>query len=264
MKRTIYLLIGIGFYVNQFFFTYSIQLDSKFMAKNYSILFNDSLILQEIILNKYLCLHKCLIDSYCLYVKYEGKTCSLYNQDAKNNLVSSYDSLIYQKSNYDFETNIIMEPVTENDRSISCLNKSHYWSLKTNSCIPCKTGFISYSELPFSCYHSQLGWRFFSASKSHCELIGGFLFRPKTQNERFFFTRKFPYKIVYVDSNITSLGKKFKWTDGSDVVGFGTGEPNNARYPWSLIEGCLEIRSNGMFNDVSCFTYYYLTICQHD
>ncbi|CAF0732058.1 unnamed protein product [Brachionus calyciflorus] len=263
MKETLKFIIGLAFFINNTWSENLIRLDSAFMAKNFTIKINDSLILQDILLNKFLCLQKCLIDTYCLYASYDTLTCSLYSQDALNDHVSSNDKIIYQKSNYELKKKLEMEPFTHSDPVMSCSNSSHFWSQSTNLCTPCKTGFIKYSELPYNCYHSGKGSRNFDKSKSYCQSKGGVLFRPKTQNERFFYIKKFPSKITFVNSTITNVGQIFKWPDGSNVVGFGKGEPNNMGSK-KLIEGCLELRSTGYFNDGACSNSYDLIICQQE
>ncbi|CAF0964319.1 unnamed protein product [Brachionus calyciflorus] len=274
MKVALRIIIGLGFYLIKIWPTVSILLNnSTLVAKNFIITTNDSLIFQEIIVNKFLCLQKCSIDPYCLYTQYEVNTCSLYSEDAMNKLVSSNDKIIYQKSNYEFQEKIIMESNIQSDLSISCLNSSYFSSIKTNSCLPCKTGFIKYSELPFNCYHYEKGLRNYVDSKSYCKSSGGVLFTPQTQNERYFLTQRFSDEFpilfrfisVNVNSSITRVEEKFKWPDGSDVVGFSKGEPNNLFGSKSYLrEGCLEIRFNAYFYDIPCSNSYLLTICQQE
>ncbi|CAF0899951.1 unnamed protein product [Brachionus calyciflorus] len=212
---------------------------------------------------KYSCLQMCSIDSSCAYVFFEKRDCILYSIDAFNNLSLSSDKIIYQKMNFEFQEKLTLD-LNQSLFDFECLNSTNFWSLKTNSCLPCRTGFIKYSELPFTCYHNQTDWKNFAESKSYCKSKGGGLFRPKTKNERYFFTQRFPNKTANVYSTITYVGQKFKWPDGSDVVGFGRGEPNNYNSKSIFKEGCLIIRSDGFFNDISCGKYSSLTICQHD
>ncbi|CAF0714010.1 unnamed protein product [Brachionus calyciflorus] len=127
---------------------------------------------------------------------------------------------------------------------------------KSNSCKPCKPGFIKYSEIPFLCYHSQSEAKNLFASKSYCESLNGFLFRPKTKIERIFFAQKFPSKVAFVDSTITAAGQLYKWPDGSTAVGFDNGQPDY----YLGIEFALMIRSNGYFNDVQFNDIFDLTI----
>ncbi|CAF0926107.1 unnamed protein product [Brachionus calyciflorus] len=127
MKGELRLIIGLVFYLNKIWLTLSNQFDSTFIARNFIFTTNDSLIFQEIIINKFLCLQKCSIDPYCLYTQYEGNNCSLYSEDALNKLVSSNDKIIYQKSNYEYQSKLVLESNTQNDWNVSCLNNSYYW-----------------------------------------------------------------------------------------------------------------------------------------
>ncbi|CAF0964281.1 unnamed protein product [Brachionus calyciflorus] len=264
MKETLRFIICLGFYIKKIWSSYSDQFDSTFIVKNFTLTTYDSLIFQEILIDKFLCLQKCSIDPYCLYIQYEGNNCSLYSEDATNKLVFSNDKIIYQKSNYENQPKLVME--NQNYWNVSCINSTYYWSSNTSSCKSCKTGFIKYSELPFNCYHNQTGWRNFTESKSYCQSKGGVLFRPKTENERSFLYRRFPsifpFLRVSVDSTITSVGQEFKWPDGSNVVGFEF-QPNNWLGSESFLnEDCLELLHNGYFNDIPCSFSYGLTICQ--
>ncbi|CAF1067695.1 unnamed protein product [Brachionus calyciflorus] len=264
MKNILRLIFGLGFFINKILSTYSNIFNSTFFEKKYTITVNDSLIFQEILIDKFFCLQKCSIDFNCLYAHYESNICSLYSEEALNNLVSSNDKIIYQKNNYDLQSLVLMRPIIQSDSNVSCINNTYFWSSNKSSCVPCKPNFFKQSELPFSCYHSQTGLKNFTESKSYCQSKGGFLFRPKTKNERYVYIQKFPSEIIFVDSTITSVGQKFKWPDGSNVVGFGMREPNNQGSTTDLREGCLELRSTGFFNDGSCSNHFNLTICQHD
>ncbi|CAF1021883.1 unnamed protein product [Brachionus calyciflorus] len=235
-----------------------------FRLNDFSIRDNNSLILNITKMNKFICLKKCLIISYCLYVRYERNDCSLYTKDAiKNNLNSTNVKTVYEKKKFNFQ-----EEEAGNSNQIesngTCLNSSEFWSLKTNSCKPCLSGFFKLSEIPFLCYHSQTGLKTFSGSKLYCQSKGGVLFRPKTQNERYLFVQKFPLKTAFVDSQITIRGEIYKWPDGKIVSGFSSLEPNNGQMFFSLMENSLIIGTNGLFSDVSGNNNYDLTICQYD
>ncbi|CAF1062630.1 unnamed protein product [Brachionus calyciflorus] len=221
------------------------------------------MILQITTENRFLCLQKCLINSYCLYAQYETYNCILYSQYAKNYLDSSSVKKIYEKKNFDFQKE---EPDSSNQNVSygTCSNSSEFWSLNANSCKPCKAEFTKYSEVQYFCYHNTTG-KTFPQSKSNCESKGAVLFRPKTKKERDLFPKKFPGKKAYVDSMITKLGEKYKWPDGTNVNGFDWFEPNNFGWPfWSFNENSLIINSNGFFNDVAGNRIFDLTICQHD
>ncbi|CAF0899913.1 unnamed protein product [Brachionus calyciflorus] len=252
-----YILAIFGFLA----FSSSVQVHfDSYLVKYYNIIDDRSLLLKIQTLNKFSCLQMCSIESNCVFVNFEKKECILYSYDQTFNLSLSSDRKIYQKKNFDFREKVIPN---KNQKSYDlCLNNSEYWSLNTNSCVPCKTGFIKYPELPFNCYHYTTGSRIFTESKSYCQSKSGVLFRPKTRNESYFYTERFAGKLVNVDSSITSLGEKFKWPDGSDVVGFDVGQPNNFGGNGNLAENCLEIRSNGLLNDAPDNKYYNLTICQ--
>ncbi|CAF0741190.1 unnamed protein product [Brachionus calyciflorus] len=215
------------------------------------------------LLDKFFCLQICSMNSDCAYAFYEGNECVLFNIDFEYDYSLSNDKIIYQKVNFELQEQLAID-LNQNLLVFECVDSSHFWSLNTNSCEICKIGFVKYSELPFNCYHYATGSKNYAGSKSYCQSKGGVLFRPKTQNERFFFIQRFPFKTTLIDSKITNLGEKFKWPDGSDVIGFGKGEPNNLMYTWLLKEDCLELRSTGFFNDVPCNTYNDLTICQHN
>ncbi|CAF1079611.1 unnamed protein product [Brachionus calyciflorus] len=234
-----------------------------FRLKDFTIKDNNSLILNITNRNKFICLQKCLMISYCLYVQYERNNCSLYTQDAlKNNLNSTSVKTVYEKKKFNFQ-----EGDTDNINQIesngTCLNSSEFWSLKTNSCKPCISGFLKYSEISFLCYHIQTGLKNFSGSKLYCQSKGGILFRPKTQNERYLFVQKFPLKTAFVDSQIKIRGEIYKWPDGKSVIGFSPLEPNYGPI-FSLMENSLIISANGFFSDVSGNNNYDLTICQYD
>ncbi|CAF0855725.1 unnamed protein product [Brachionus calyciflorus] len=206
----------------------------------------------------------CSMDFSCAYAFYEGNECILFNIDGELELSRSNEKIIYQKVNFEFQKKLTLDS-SEILANFECFNSSEYWSLKTNSCLPCKPGFIKYSVLSFNCYHSRTELKNFIQSKSYCESMGGVLFRPKTLNERYFFIQIFPNKTVNVDSTIKSVGEIFKWLDGSDVVGFRFGEPNNLFGSKTILkEACIELRSNGYFYDIPCSNSYFLTICQHD
>ncbi|CAF0875257.1 unnamed protein product [Brachionus calyciflorus] len=266
IKRVI---ICLGFLLNQILFTNSDLFSSAFMAKNYHILDNNSLLFKEFIKNKFFCLQACLMDIQCYYAKYDKNECSLFTIEAKIDPISLSDKKIYQKIiNELLDEDIGMLPI-QNLFLENCSNMDVYWSLTTNSCLPCKTGFMKYSEYPNICYHNVSEWKSFDESKTYCESKDAFLLRPKTKKERIFFAQKFPNLRAFVDSKITSVGKKYKWPDGSYVFGFSFWQPDNwqpfkPRRWWILWENFLEILSNGNFNDVSINHKNELTICQHN
>ncbi|CAF1105772.1 unnamed protein product [Brachionus calyciflorus] len=260
--RTFKYIFGLGLCLSLATFTQSIDLIlDLFQLKNFTVSNNNSLILQMTTGNKFLCLQKCSINSYCLYAQYETYNCNLYAQNAKNNLISSIDKKVYEKKNFIFQE----EQSDNSNQNVSygtCSNSSEFWSLKTNSCEPCKPEFVKYSEVPFLCYH-HTGGQTFPQSKSYCITKGGVLFMPKTKHERDFFGKIFPGKKAYVNSMITKRGEKFKWPDGTNVFGFDWNQPNNFGWPWSLNENCLMINWNGFLHDVPDNRIFDLTICQH-
>ncbi|CAF0966323.1 unnamed protein product [Brachionus calyciflorus] len=233
-----------------------------FLVMNYIILNNESLTVKLKAVSKFSCLQKCTLELNCMYAFYERYECLLYAFSDTYNLTSSNNSQIYAKKNRITEE--LNEIILEGPDSKVCNMSSEFWSLKKNSCEPCKPEFVKYSEMPFLCYH-HTGGQTFAQSKSYCESKGAVLFRPKTKKERDFFPKKFPIKRAYVDSMITKLGEKFKWPDGTTVIGFSINEPNNFGSQFlSLYENCLIIDSNGFFNDVAGNRIFDLTICQHD
>ncbi|CAF0860374.1 unnamed protein product [Brachionus calyciflorus] len=210
--------------------------------------------------NKFFCLQACLMDSQCHYAKYEKKECSLYKH-TNIDIFLLGDKTIYQK-NMDEDIGMI---TYQNVLSEKCSNSYEYWSLNTNSCLLCKTGFMKYSELPNFCYLNESAKRNFNESKSYCESKGAFLFTPKTQIEREFFSRRFPNLRAFVDSRISSVGDTYTWPDGSYVFGFDNSQPDNYYHTVGyLLENSLEIWSNGNFNDISSGFQNSPTICQHD
>ncbi|CAF1135507.1 unnamed protein product [Brachionus calyciflorus] len=174
------------------------------------------------------------MDKQCYYVKYEKRECSLFTEQAEIKTYLLSEKTIYEKT----VQNVMIE---------ECSNSTTYWSLSTNSCLRCKTGFIKYSEMQNFCFHDDWELRNFDESKTYCESKGAFLFRPKTQKERLFFTQKFPNFRVFVDSRITSSGEQYKWPGGSYVCGFSNRQPDNLL---TLLESVLEIVSSGKFNDI--------------
>ncbi|CAF0949742.1 unnamed protein product [Brachionus calyciflorus] len=239
-----YILAILGFIT----FSNSVQVHfDTYLVKYYNIIDKRSLLLKIQTLNKFSCMQLCSMESNCVYVNFKKKECILYSYDQTFNLSLSSQKIIYQKKNFDFQEKVIPN---KNQKSYDlCLNNSEYWSLNTNSCVPCKTG---------------TGSRNFAESKTYCQSKGGVLFRPKTQNERYFYTQKFAGKLVNVDSSITSLGQKFKWPDGFDVSGFDIDQPNNYGGNGILVENCLEIRRNGFLNDAPENKFYDLTICEQN
>ncbi|CAF1106503.1 unnamed protein product [Brachionus calyciflorus] len=224
---------------------------------------NDSFLFKIQALNKFLCLRMCSMNESCVYVIFLKKQCLFYPFDESFNLSSSSSKKIFEKKNFGFQEKLVSGP-DQNISHVSCLNNSYYWSLNTNSCVLCQTGFIKYKEFPFSCYHNKAGLRNFIQSKSYCESMNSFLLRPKTQNERFFFIKKFTYRDFFVDSFITSLGEIYKWSDGSNVIGFDVGQPNNYYGLRNLVQDSLMILPNGYLNDASGKNNYSITICQHN
>ncbi|CAF1104802.1 unnamed protein product [Brachionus calyciflorus] len=153
----------------------------------------------------------------CYYAIYNKNECSLFTIDAKIDTILLSDTKIYQKIINDLLDEDIGMITIQNVLREDCSNSDLNWSLTTNTCLPGKTRFMNYSEMPNSCYHKESGWKNFEESKVYCESKGAFLFRPKTQRERLFFTQKFPNLIVFVDSRITRVGQRYKWPDGSCV-----------------------------------------------
>ncbi|CAF0899895.1 unnamed protein product [Brachionus calyciflorus] len=205
----------------------------------------------------------CSMDESCVYVSFIKNECLLNSFDENFNFSSSSGKKVFQKKNFGFQEKAISGP-DQNISNVSCLNNSYLWSHNTNSCVLCKAGFIKYEEFPFSCYHNKVGLRNFIESKSYCESMNSFLLRPKTENERFFFIKKFPYRDFFVDSFITSLGQIYKWSDGSIVFGFDVWQPNNYDGKGNLVQDSLMILSNGYLNDASGKNNYSITICQHN
>ncbi|CAF0714008.1 unnamed protein product [Brachionus calyciflorus] len=216
----------LNFYLNPVLNTNYFDEDSKFLTKIYATIDDNSTILSSRITTKLSCLQTCLENFYCMYAKYEGEICSLYLHDAFDFLGSSNNKIIYKKNIFEYQQEFNTD-LYQNFSNQECLNTTEFWSLGKNSCQPCKPG-------------------------------------PKTKHERDFFIQKFPSQKAYVDSTITKLGQIFKWPDGSNVVGFEKGQPNNYHHASILKEKHVEIRSNGYFNDVSGRNNYSLTICQHD
>ncbi|CAF1062648.1 unnamed protein product [Brachionus calyciflorus] len=233
-----------------------------FLVMNYIILNNESLTVKIKAVNKFSCLQKCSLEPNCMYAFYERYECVLYAFSDTYNMTSSNNSQIYAKKFRKTEEQ--NEIILENVDSKVCNMSSEFWSLKKNSCEPCKPEFVKFSEVPFLCYHHTGGFKTFAQSKSYCETKTGVLFLPKTKQERDFFPKKFPGKKAYVNSMITKLGEKFKWPDGTNVFGFDWFQPDNLRWPWFLIENSLIINSNGYFHDFPDNRTFDLTICQHD
>ncbi|CAF1029006.1 unnamed protein product [Brachionus calyciflorus] len=242
------LIFCLGIFLNQILFINSDQLSSRFRALNYQIPIDSRLIYNNSeIKNKFFCLQTCLMDTQCDYAKYEKKECSLYAKQGNINTNLLSEKIIYQKA-------------IENELIRECSGNTTYWSLRTNTCLPCKTGFINYSEMPNFCYLIESRWENFDDSKAYCESLGAFLFRPKTQKEREFFNLN-----AFVDSRITSVGQRYKWPDGSYVCAFYNNQPDNfGNSGNSLIESVLEIWPSGKFNDAPSTKVINQTICQHD
>ncbi|CAF0899969.1 unnamed protein product [Brachionus calyciflorus] len=167
-----------------------------YLVKYYNIIDDSSLLLKTQTLNKFSCMQLCSMESSCVYVKFEKKECIMYSYNQTFNLSLSSDRIIYQKKNFNFQE----RDSNENLLHDTCLNSSHFWSINFNSCIPCKPGFNKYSELPFNFYHNGTVSKNFSESRLYCQSKGGVLFRPITQNERYFFK---DFQIKHVDSSIT-------------------------------------------------------------
>ncbi|CAF0860393.1 unnamed protein product [Brachionus calyciflorus] len=176
-----------------------------------------------------------------------------------NEKCAKFKNYLQEKFDFDFEQepdeyapvvceDIIYQKIINDVLGENCSNNSVYWSLRTNSCLSCKTGFMKYSDMPNFCYRIESRWENFDDSKIYCESLGAFLFRPKTQKEREFFANTFFNSYVFVDSRITSVRQTYKWPDGSYVCGFDNFQPDNLL---TLSESVLEIRANGKFNDLS-------------
>ncbi|CAF1021902.1 unnamed protein product [Brachionus calyciflorus] len=243
-----YYFVGL-FGLSLLIFSHTSNLYSEnFGLKNFTIADSDSLILEVALKNKFLCLQKCFFNPYCLYVRYENNNCSLFTQDAiKNDLNSTNVKTVYEKKKFNFQ-----EEEAGNSNQIesngTCLNSSEFWSLKTNSCLPCKPGFIKYSEVLFLCYHYQSGLKNYTGSKAYCISKSSFLFKPKTKIERNFFVQKFPLQTAYINSTTNELENIFKLPIGYSFDSV-----------YSLVIG-----PKGLLNDVFNYKLFNLTICQHD
>ncbi|CAF0841231.1 unnamed protein product [Brachionus calyciflorus] len=261
MKNAFRISIGLVF-LDIILLIHSTPLSSVFLTETLIIFDNESLILQLTTSNKFLCLQACMIESDCLYAHFDYMNCNLYTQHEKNILqMFKNNETMYVKTNIELNEKL---KINDTESNYTSLNSSVFWSFKTNSFLSCRPGFQKYKQVSYLCYHSLTDKKTFTESREYCKLGNATLFEPKTENERYFFSQNFWSKNAYVNSVITYKGETYKWPNGSIVMGFAHGQPNNHNSNGKLTKNCLEIHSNGYLNDVSCDKINHITICQHD